>query len=157
LYVVKTFFSGSGFLCSKDFLCIKDSSQKYSVHCLYVVKTFFNDFLDSKDVRYNKDTELFVVFFCFCWCLQGINGVVIALCTMWAIEATSGSTYSMVFFPSPPHARTGNAGVDWHAPTSLRRRRRRRRTTRIRAGGGAADPILRCLCEKNVVGQHAVL
>mmetsp|Transcript_4798 Transcript_4798/g.7770 ORF Transcript_4798/g.7770 Transcript_4798/m.7770 type:complete len:143 (+) Transcript_4798:2-430(+) len=26
----------------------------------------------------------------------GINGVVIALCTMWAIEATSGSTYSMV-------------------------------------------------------------
>ena len=26
----------------------------------------------------------------------GVNGVVIALCTMWAIEATSGSTYSMV-------------------------------------------------------------
>jgi len=26
----------------------------------------------------------------------GINGIIIALCTMWAIEATSGSTYSMV-------------------------------------------------------------
>ena len=28
--------------------------------------------------------------------------MVIALCTMWAIEATSGSTYSMVFSPFPP-------------------------------------------------------
>ncbi|EKX38975.1 hypothetical protein GUITHDRAFT_143790 [Guillardia theta CCMP2712] len=26
----------------------------------------------------------------------GVNGIVIALCTMWCIEATSGSTYSMV-------------------------------------------------------------
>lgn len=26
----------------------------------------------------------------------GVNGIIIALCTMWAIEATSGSTYSMV-------------------------------------------------------------
>lgn len=26
----------------------------------------------------------------------GINGVIIALCSMWCIEQTSGSTYSMV-------------------------------------------------------------
>ena len=31
----------------------------------------------------------------------GINGVIIALCTMWAIEATSGSTYSMVSALNP--------------------------------------------------------
>ena len=35
----------------------------------------------------------------------GINGIVIALCTMWAIEATSGSTYSMVGFALPTHIR----------------------------------------------------
>ncbi|KAJ1489600.1 hypothetical protein T484DRAFT_3470976 [Baffinella frigidus] len=32
----------------------------------------------------------------FAFLSTGVNGVVIALCSMWCIEATSGSTYSMV-------------------------------------------------------------
>ncbi|KAJ1468551.1 hypothetical protein T484DRAFT_1854972 [Baffinella frigidus] len=32
----------------------------------------------------------------FAFLSTGVNGIVIALCSMWCIEATSGSTYSMV-------------------------------------------------------------
>lgn len=60
--------------------------------CIFLLPLIYNSNVASILAKLSQQpTETLVAFVS-----TGINGVIIALCSMWCIEATSGSTYSMV-------------------------------------------------------------